>query len=458
MSDKSEKNPFNKEESLQSWFEQDKFYQHSKKRDLEKLKVTINYKPSIFMSLQDSYLKTINSITKHAILASLIMLVAMSGVGASAAQILAPEEFKPSTLAQNLFKSNTQKDKDPYTSLAPDEDNYVAKLDKCDLGLKYPRVYKGTPTSFFVYEKDDEYEYSINTDQTTNAYFTIRCNSKKISRNLEYYNYDNEGNSIQKDIKETTINKQDLASITGWLITQADITDITIVEVDQELREVYFSYKSTFFSANINGLDLSRDIQLQFNSLVTNTFSDEIVAIKKEEGSIVKDCNDALEINYNPNVYKIQNIFDNETMIFLTNYDQEKGLDYSSLKNPTQLNIRCFLNTADLQGELLPLTPFKSSKDKIPFITENFRSQIIDNEVYQRIYELDGKGDPEAVKTDYVEIYFRDNQNIYSIYVDKLAIAQKEFGLTIDRKKTPANFIPTDTLFNNSSSQIQINP
>jgi hypothetical protein len=446
MTDNSEKNPFNQEEPLQTWFEQDKFYQNSNERDLGKLKVKLNYKPSIFMSLQDSYLKTINSITKHAILATLIMLVALGGVGASAAQILAPEEFKPSTLAQNLFKSNTQKDKDPYTSLSPDDENYVAKLDKCDLGIKYPRLFNGSQTSLFVYEKDDEYSYSIDADETSNTYFSVRCDSKKIPQITEYYNYDNRGDFVQKNIQITSINKEELASITGWLITQAEITDITKVEVDGELRDVYFSYKSIFYNATINGISFGRNIQLQFNSLVTNTFSDEIRAAKKEEGSIVKDCNDVLDVKYNPSIFKTQNVFDNETITFLTNFAQEKELKNYNENTAARVDIRCFLNTADLQGELLPLTPFKSSKDKIPFISENFRSQIVDNEVYQRIYELDGKGDPQGVKTDYVEIYFRDKQNIYSIYVDKLARAQKEFGLTIDRKKTPSVVVNSSNL------------
>ncbi|MEI6729316.1 MAG: hypothetical protein WCK98_06770 [bacterium] len=439
MTDNSEKNPFNQEEPMQSWFEQDKFYQHSNKHDLGKLKVKLNYKLSIFMSLQDSYLKTIQAITKHAILATLVMLIALGGVGASAAQILAPDEYKPSKIAENLFKANKQKDKDPYTSLAPDNDNYVANLDKCNLGLKYPRIFNSSATTFFVYDKDNEYSYTINSDENLKNLFSVACDTKKIVLNTDYYNYNERGDFVKRDIQTSNINTQELSSTTGWLITQAEITDINKVEVNGELKQLYFTYKSIYYQVLINDINFAKNTQLQFNSLVTNTFSDQIKASKKEEGSIVKDCNDILDVKYNPTIYKTQNVFNDETGIFLTNFVQEKELKNYNEATAVRVQIQCVLNTADLKGKLLPLTPFKSTKDKIPFISDYFKSQIVDSEVYQRIYELDGKGDPEGVKTDYVEIFFRDKQNIYKIYVDKLAAAQKSFGLTIDRKKILTN-------------------
>jgi hypothetical protein len=55
------------------------------------------------MSLKQSYLNTVNTITKHSIFATLIMLIALGGVGASAAQLIAPEEYKPTKLWQKNF-------------------------------------------------------------------------------------------------------------------------------------------------------------------------------------------------------------------------------------------------------------------------------------------------------------------------------------------------------------------
>ena len=79
-------------------------------------------------------------------------ILAVICIGALGAQAAAPNEYKPSTVISNLFGGNQQKDKDPYTALvpdselgkkdgsvAPDDSNYVAKLNLCDLALKFPK-------------------------------------------------------------------------------------------------------------------------------------------------------------------------------------------------------------------------------------------------------------------------------------------------------------------------------
>jgi hypothetical protein len=50
----------------------------------------------------------VNTITKHSIFATLIMLIALGGVGASAAQLIAPEEYKPSKLWQKNFSKEKE--------------------------------------------------------------------------------------------------------------------------------------------------------------------------------------------------------------------------------------------------------------------------------------------------------------------------------------------------------------
>ncbi|MEI6729315.1 MAG: hypothetical protein WCK98_06765 [bacterium] len=59
------------------------------------------------MSLKQSYLNTVNAITKHSVFATLIMLIALGGVGASAAQLIAPDQYKPS----KLWEKNSNKEK-----------------------------------------------------------------------------------------------------------------------------------------------------------------------------------------------------------------------------------------------------------------------------------------------------------------------------------------------------------
>lgn len=327
MTDNSEKNPFNKEEPLQTWFEQDKFYQHSNGRDLGKLKVKLNYKPSIFMSLQDSYLKTIQAITKHAILATLVMLIALGGVGASAAQILAPEAYKPSSIIQKTFnpkdfETNKQPDKNPYTALKPDQNNDVTKLDKCDLAIKYPKQIGQTPIKIFNdYNTDpafasfriyDGYQF---TDQYSNqgSKQDAEKNVKLEGMYVDCVNTDyQKARLIEMGINVESytqlLSKAQLQQMTGWFITEADISNIRFWDNGYGLISLSFDFRDK--SYNMNFIDqiareegkkaeakkdpislqsitstgyferpgiFGNQVQIQFNSLVENEASTDVV-------------------------------------------------------------------------------------------------------------------------------------------------------------------------------------
>jgi hypothetical protein len=103
---------------------------------------------NFFMS---KYLKITNFITKNAVLATIIMLISLTAVSASATEIFAPTEFKPSTQIQNLFASNQQKDTNPYTSLKPDESNDVVISNQCDLAIKYNKIVDTLPIIATIY-------------------------------------------------------------------------------------------------------------------------------------------------------------------------------------------------------------------------------------------------------------------------------------------------------------------
>ena len=110
-------NPFDKEEVLKPWMEGDKFYQKSKNLSLIYFKKSQEISPDFFSSLQNKYLQIVNLITKNAIVATIIMLIALTSVSAVAAEIFAPEEFKPS----NFFKieNNQNSNTTSQNSLAP---------------------------------------------------------------------------------------------------------------------------------------------------------------------------------------------------------------------------------------------------------------------------------------------------------------------------------------------------
>lgn len=98
---------------------------------------------NIFMSFKENYLKFAHLVTKNAFVATIIMLLALTTVSASAAQLFAPEEYKPSTLINNLNKN--EKESEPILNkvepLVADSENEVIVLEKCDLAIKIPKKY-----------------------------------------------------------------------------------------------------------------------------------------------------------------------------------------------------------------------------------------------------------------------------------------------------------------------------
>ncbi len=105
-------NPFEQEENLNSWFKEDTFYSNSKNSQLLEfknyLKLLPSYQNNPIMSFQESYKNFVNTITKHSITATLIMLLALSTVSVAAAQLFAPEEYKPSNVIGLTKKPETK--------------------------------------------------------------------------------------------------------------------------------------------------------------------------------------------------------------------------------------------------------------------------------------------------------------------------------------------------------------
>jgi hypothetical protein len=133
------RNPFNKEETIQSWLNSDQEYLNSKQQSLfdfqQKYNLNNNFN-NIFITTKQ-FIQ--NLFKKHALVTYVITFLLVATVAGVTAETIAPEEFKPSTKIKNLFAANTQSDKDPYTALKPDDKNHVVTLEKCNLGVKYPQ-------------------------------------------------------------------------------------------------------------------------------------------------------------------------------------------------------------------------------------------------------------------------------------------------------------------------------
>ena len=268
---------------------------------------------SIFMSIKEKYLNFVNLITKNAIVATLVMLLALTTVGASAAELLAPEEYKPSTQIQNLFTANKQIEKNPYTALKPDGENDVAISDKCDLAIKYPKqignkeinIYNNNSTES---ETNDlrkgvlaingglkDMENNSTANQRLND-FVIACFDKNQNRedivSKEVY-------QASQGLSYAEISKEELRERYGWFITEANMERIALYKAQSpsgEIQEnILFNYQDKLYwmyiipetnnifkeDLNPNGI-FGNQVQLQFNSLVKSEPNAEIVEKKTE--------------------------------------------------------------------------------------------------------------------------------------------------------------------------------
>ncbi len=307
--------------------EADKKFLQERKLDYLSLKKIL--KPNIFMSLKQQYINFAHLITKNAIAATFIMLIALTTVGASAAELLAPTEYKPSTQIQNLFGANKQIETDPYTALKPDQENDVASLDECDLSIKYPKhlllnqeKLEITPSYMEIYpdsqilngatltapEKltDPENPYSAISQI---YYLTFGCYQENyIPQPRDQANFSTE-----------PMTKEEILDKFGWFITEAEMTDIKGMKFDDNIEmgtnytgynQITFKFENRHYFIHVqernpkpeeydtqdfitqerqtNGFFdrpgiFGNQVQFQFNSLVKNEANSEIQEKTQEE-------------------------------------------------------------------------------------------------------------------------------------------------------------------------------
>jgi hypothetical protein len=294
--------------------------QKSFQKFVTKLENKSKPKSNFLADFRQNYINFVHLITKNAIGATIIMLLALTTVSASAAQLLAPNEYKPTTLANNIINPNKQPDKNPYTALKPDEKNDVVNFETCDLAIKYPKKlsnqeikaeFAGNQSLAPQKTSPD----SVNTDSLVNQNggFTNSRTVYLMSKNEQKTLYEmstgceTPGHIIQKTSKEEyekllsfegwqKIEKTKIKEELGWFITEAQITDIYQRQVDANfiIRFLYKNQEYTFgytvldknlleqlkkngglYFENTEGI-FGNQVQLQFNSLVKNEFNQEI--------------------------------------------------------------------------------------------------------------------------------------------------------------------------------------
>lgn len=293
----SAKNPFSQEEVLQAWLENDSDYIQAKLR----VKKTLQLNNSNKLMSYNPYINFVNYITKHAIFATLIMFLAVGTLSASALEAFGPNEYKPSTISKNLFNTNKQPDKDPYTALKADSNNEVANLEACDISIKFPKQINGKNVEVYNekrYEGNDlinyftladSYEFTreytnqlIKGEKPDVAFSRFDVNCSQTKNFTEYSGY-----------QTTKITTQQLREKTGWLVTEVDLGDIYLITGGQADYSNYiefkykdilykFSYLNKAFTNTFNQVKILPEIQpeqvqIQFNSLVTNQNTKPVV-------------------------------------------------------------------------------------------------------------------------------------------------------------------------------------
>src|SRR6476646_2955223 len=105
-------NPFQHDENLRPWFELDREYQDFTRQTLRRY--LLNQKPQTnqLMTTKPNFRQLFANLTHNVVAASVAGLLILTAISASAAQLVAPEEYKPSTLVKNLFSANKQTDID----------------------------------------------------------------------------------------------------------------------------------------------------------------------------------------------------------------------------------------------------------------------------------------------------------------------------------------------------------
>lgn len=334
------KNPFSTEDYLEVWLESDPKLQLKNKQAFRKFKQNYLGKKSaisnLIMTIQNS-LKTLH-ISSTFIAFSLAIGITLFGL-IGGAQTFASNEYKPSTLLQNVFGTNKQKERDPNQKLVADSTNGLVELNDCNLRIKYPKQYlsvevtvnivkKESEDNFVKYLKDNatrfykensvlvgEPKYLIDEANkrsdlwqdlknkgVTSAIQSLSLDSKSLKpansdvdyTNLFGVNCYQTGKANTKDItkylrggldNKYKITSSELQKLTGWFITDKDLGDIFLEtgflsENGIAMRTVIFTYKNLTYE--ISGL--SSMTKIKFPAITGEDASKQYENLVKNEG------------------------------------------------------------------------------------------------------------------------------------------------------------------------------
>ncbi|MBC7406204.1 MAG: hypothetical protein H7230_01890 [Candidatus Parcubacteria bacterium] len=310
LNPKSIQNPFQDTDLLTEIIRQDISIKERSKQAYQAFKSKYYRKPKpqtlTFMS------RIFKTISTHSTAFIIGLVLAGSAVGASAAQLVAPENLKPSTIFNELFKLNKQPDKNPFTKLIPDDKNDVVLSKPCDLAIKYPKEFNNTFVQIYSRYQPKNPE-TLKQDYFKGAFkeeLTISGVAEQGS-GLNINCGDLNSSNLAGDSKPKSLTRLELAAKTGWFVTQSELKNIQLYQSVMDIYDIdgkTVKTKDWFnlirfqngeiiyniqWHSNTDNFDQVpfklNEIQLQFNSKAPNQSSKELIAKDSAEFNGIKN-------------------------------------------------------------------------------------------------------------------------------------------------------------------------
>ncbi len=261
--------------------------------------------------------KILTFFTTHTLTAVVTATICLGAVGTFAAQTVAPEAYKPSTVINNLFKNNKVQQNNSNTPLVADPNNDVVSYDPCNISIKYPKQIAGE--KIIAVQPQD---YNQPGDKAIPSYYGVSIMSKK---NFDYDYSTKIENLVSIGCSPTIIPPTDnnlnskmtiseLSELTGWFITSESKIEDIFTESQATAgpyRKIYFKFNNLYYDVSfvtnkvptnlinsqttevqgfwnktINSPGIFGDqIQIQFNNITKNIANTQVITTKQTSSS-----------------------------------------------------------------------------------------------------------------------------------------------------------------------------
>jgi hypothetical protein len=249
--------PFKHEDDLEIWIKSDPDYLYHSGMEFRKYLKTRKVSSNFVANITNKFFGFSHFLVKHAAVASIVFIISLTTVGVSAAEIFAPDQYKPSKQIENLFKTPEE---NTFKPLEADDNNNVISYDSCDLAIKYPKIIDQIEIKAYSKEvtqaaKNDNIQELQSADGNSSQSSSLLNNEGQIESILlagvdnvkpNPSNLKASCNRIldeQEALTDTptnqdseSISKEDLMAFTGWDLTDIDIKDISLAKLSEEVN------------------------------------------------------------------------------------------------------------------------------------------------------------------------------------------------------------------------------